>query len=310
MLSRNAISIDVVRSVKKQMLSDLITTLDPQVYLESLGFTAFPWQVFVLDAIKKGYRWIHITGARQSGKTFITAGMPVQTSKNEKALSLIYAPSDEQAGLSIEYAKEYIARDETYPELKLNSVEHIKLPNGSYIKANTSNAKTKRGRSKPRLIIFDEAALIEDELYGTITPMLTDNPNCVVIALSTPYGKSGWFYEARKKDKWLKVEVRAPWDIVENRYIVPAEPEEQYRKRMLKQGIHAFYSPRHYDKQLIQDALDDHGALWVKQEYFCEFVEPEDMAFTYADIDKAFSHEGVKPLPMEIPEVESGIKIF
>ena len=290
------------------MLNDLEQSLDPRAYFEALGIAPYEWQVFVLEQIQRGERFIHITGARQSGKTFITAGIPAHVSKNEKALTLIYAPSEEQAGFGISYLKEYIARDEAYPKLKLESKDHIELPNGSFIKSNTSSAKTKRGRSKPRLIIFDEAALIEDELYATITPMLVHNPHCVIIAISTPYGKKGWFYGARKSDRWLKVEVRAPFEIQGTSLIVPAIPEKEYKAKMIKEGVHAFYSPRHDDIKLIQTALIEHGSLWVRQEHFCEFVEPEDQAFSYDDIDAAFGFNDVKPLKLgEIAEIESEV---
>ena len=305
--SRNQTLSDDVRTALYQMCRDLEETLDPQIYFENLGLDPYPWQIFVINAIKAGKKWIHITGARQAGKTFISAGMPAYVSKNEKALSLIYAPSEEQAGFSIEYAKEFINRDSNYPVLKLNSVDHIKLPNGSFIKSNTSSSKTKRGRSMPRLIIFDEAALTEDELFSTITPMLNKNPNCVVIAISTPYGKRGWFYSARKHPSWLRVEVRAPWDIVENQFLVPAEPEAQYQARMLQQGIHSFYSPRHTDREFLENELTRHSALWFRQEYLCEFVEPDDQAFGYDEIDKAFGHQDVKPLFTPIEEAPAAL---
>lgn len=301
---------DEIKTALGQMCKDLEEALDPQVYFENLGLDPYPWQVFVINAIKEGKRWIHITGARQAGKTFISAGMPAYISKNEKALTLIYAPSEEQAGFSIEYAKEFINRDSNYPQLKLESRDHILLPNGSFIKSNTSSSKTKRGRAMPRLIIFDEAAITEDELFSTITPMLNKNPTCVVIAISTPYGKKGWFYTARKHPSWTKVEVRAPWDIVDNQYLIPAEPEEQYQARMLKQGIHAFYSPRHTDKAFLEDELTRHSADWFRQEYLCEFVEPDDQAFGYDDVDRAFGHRDVKPLFEEIKEIDAGIKII
>ena len=304
----NLISSDEIANAAALMLADLEQSLDPRAYFTAIGIEPYEWQVFVLEQIQKGVRFIHITGARQVGKTFITAGIPAHVSKNEKALTLIYAPSDEQAGFSIEYLKEYIARDESYPDLKLESRDHVQLPNGSYIKANTSSAKTKRGRSKPRIIIFDEAALIEDELYGTITPMLTHNPHCVVIAISTPYGKKGWFFNARKSDRWLKIEVKAPYDIEGTNMIIPAMPEAEYKTKKAKESIHAFYSSRHDDIELIQSALIEHGSLWVRQEYFCEFVEPEDQAFSYDDIDKAFGYDEVKPLKLgEIAEIESEV---
>jgi phage terminase large subunit GpA-like protein len=269
---------------------ELLDTVDPTEYLRRLGYEPFEWQVFALDAIKKGWTRVHINGARQSGKSTVTAGVPAYVSKTERALSLIYAPSDDQSKDDIERVKDFIRRDDSYPHLVLDSTEHIKLPNGSYVRAHTSTAKTKRGKSMPRVIVFDEAAWIEDVLYKTVRPMLTENPRCVVIALSTPNGRDGWFYRASQSRRWLRVVVKAPWDLNEYGELIPAEGEAQFRRRMAANGIHGFYSPRHRDKEFMLEELEEHGERWFRQEYLCEYVEPEDLVFDYDQVDRIFDH--------------------
>lgn len=290
--------------LKRSLAIDLIDTLDPTEYLRRLDYDPYVWQVFVLEAIKQGYTRIHINGVRQGGKSTVTAGVPAYVSKIEKALSLIYAPSDDQSKDDIERVKEFIYRDESYPPLVLDSREHIKLPNGSYVRAHTSTAKTKRGKSMPRVIVFDEAAYIEDPLYKTVRPMLTENPTCVVIALSSPNGRDGWFYRASKSKRWLRIMVKAPWDLNEYGELVEAEPEEKFQKRMLAKGIHAFYSPRHRDVEFMLEELDEHGERWFRQEYLCEYVEPEDLVFDYDDVERMFGQK-VDPIGMDrLPEAD------
>jgi hypothetical protein len=267
----------------RSLASDFLEAADPAEYLRRIGKDPYPWQVYILEQIQAGTVRVWLDGARQSGKSTLTAGLPAFVSKTERALSLIYAASEDQAKDDIDKVKEYIEADDTYPDLKLDSTEHIKLPNGSYIKANTSTAKTKRGKSKPRLILFDEAAQVGDDLYRTVRPMLTANPTCLVIALSTPWGKSGFFFRLSKNPRWLRVMVRAPWEVKGSR-VVSAEPEERFAKRMLAEGIHAFYSPRHTDRDFMQEELEEHGERWFRQEYLCEFVEAEDNVFSYDDI--------------------------
>lgn len=287
----------------ESLITDLAGTLDPIEWLKRIDFEPYPWQIFALKALGQGHKRILINGARQVGKSTITAGLPAYISKNEKALSLIYAPSDEQTKDDIERVKEFIYLDDSYPDLEMDSKEHVRLPNGSYIKANTSTARTKRGKSMPRMIIFDEAAFIEDELYKTIRPMLTSNPRCVIIGISTPNGKDGWYYKAWQNPNWLRIMVKAPWDIVDGE-IRPAEPEEQFRERMAAQGVHAFYSTRHQDYDFMLDELYEQGELWFRQEYLCEFVEPEDAVFDYDDIERAFSAQS-EPLPSGVDEAET-----
>lgn len=280
----------------------MIEALDPEAYIRRFEeYEIYPWQVFVLNAVRRGERRISIIGARQSGKSTITAGIPAYTAKNEKALALIYAPSREQAEDDIAKVKDYINNDDSYPVLQLDSLDHVKLPNGSYIKANTSTAKTKRGKSKPRILIFDEAALIDDALYKTVRPMLTKNPECILIALSSPYGKRGWFYRAAQSERWLRIVVKAPWDI-QNGVLVPAEPEAVFQARMKAQGIHGFYSPRHTDRAFMVDELEEQGERWFRQEYLCEFVETEDAAFRAEYIEAA--KRDYEPLLDGLPTVD------
>lgn len=269
---------------------DLIDGLDPTEYLRRLGYEPYEWQVFTVDAIKRGCTRVHINGARQSGKSTVTAGVPAYVSKIERALSLIYAPSDDQSKDDIDRVKDFIRRDVSYPPLVLDSTEHIKLPNGSYIRAHTSTAKTKRGKSMPRVIVFDEAGYIEDVLYKTVRPMLTENPRCVVIALSSPNGRDGWYYRASQSQRWLRIMVKAPWDLTEYGELVAAEPEEQFRKRMAAKGVHGFYSPRHTDAEFMLEELEENGERWFRQEYLCEYVEPEDIVFDYDQIDRIFDN--------------------
>jgi len=293
-------------SLAYALLADLLYALDPGEYLRSLGYQPYSWQVGVLDAIRMGEKRILITGARQCGKSTITAGIPAYISKHQKALTLIYGPSQEQAEDDIERLKEFIYRDDTYPKLELDSVEHIKLPNGSYIKANTSTAKTKRGKSNPRLIIFDEAAYIEDELYKTIRPMLTDNPDCILIAISTPRAREGWYFKAWESEKWYRILVRAPWEI-DNDELVSLD-EKAFIRECKKKGIHGFLSDRHREKKFFEEELEVQGSLWFRREYLCEFIEDEDVLFqqTYLQsmVERGKSLEPLIPRQEIVPNRE------
>jgi hypothetical protein len=51
-----------------------------------------------------------------------------------------------------------------------------------------------RGFSGTSLLIVDEAARVDDELYYAVRPMLAVSGG-VLMMLSTPFGKRGVFYE-------------------------------------------------------------------------------------------------------------------
>ena len=74
------------------------------------------------------------------------------------------------------------------------SLTRMELANGSRIISLPGSEKTVRGYSAATLIIMDEAARIPDELLASVTPMLATTDGRL-IALSTPAGKRGWFYE-------------------------------------------------------------------------------------------------------------------
>jgi hypothetical protein len=270
---------------------DILEALDPARYFERIGVPPYEWQAFVLDRIAEGARSIVINGARQGGKSTIVSGLPVWIQKHEpRTSSLVFATSERQSRLDIEKALDYVRRDRDIVVEALGA-DHIAFAGGGEMIALPSNERTIRGHSKPRVLILDEAARMDDSLVFGISPMLVDNPTCVEILVSTPAGKRGAFWRIWQDPSWLRVEVRAPWDIGRVKgelAIVPAEPEEAYRERRAREGIAAFYSPRHRDKAFMERELRIMGERWMRQEYLCEFVEAEDSAFSYDDIDGAF----------------------
>src|SRR5262249_58061446 len=83
------------------------------------------------------------------------------------------------------------------PELREESVLRCELANGSRIVSLPGTERTVRGYSKADLIIIDEAARVEDSLLVATRPMMAvSEGGGRLIALSTPAGKRGWFYEA------------------------------------------------------------------------------------------------------------------
>jgi hypothetical protein len=55
---------------------------------------------------------------------------------------------------------------------------------------------------------------------------------------------------------------------------------------MAAAGIRAWYSPRHGDLDGQKFQLNEMGPQKYRQECGVEFVEPDDMVFSYEDIDR------------------------
>src|SRR5205823_14964600 len=89
------------------------------------------------------------------------------------------------------------------------SALQLELANGSRIVALPGQEGTIRAYSSVRLLVVDEASRVPDALYYAVRPMLAVSRGRLV-ALSTPFGRRGWFHEAwHGAEAWERVKVTA-----------------------------------------------------------------------------------------------------
>jgi hypothetical protein len=139
------------------------------------------------------------------------------------------------------------------------SALRMELPNGSRIVSLPGSEKTVRGFSSVDLLIIDEAARVEDALYKSVRPMLAVSGGRL-LALSTPWGQRGWFFEAWQSDKWHKVKVTA----------------DQCDR---------------ISEEFLAEEREELGEDWYRQEYFCEFIERAGRLFSYSLLENARTEE-------------------
>lgn len=285
-----------LQEADRALANELARSLSPLAYIRSLGFPPFPWQAEVLESRHK--RKI-INGARQSGKSTIVAGLPAWAGKYiPRSLSIIGAATEKQAVEDMEKVKDFIARDPTYPEIVRDSDSMVELTTGSRILVVPATEKAARGYSNPDFIVLDEASRIDDGTYRSgFRPMLTDNPKCELILISTPNGREGFFYRAwDSQERWEKYEIRAPWQPHGTEWILdPYTDEAKYRAERATQAIRAYFSPRHRNLEEQLENIQEMGPRLYRQEYCCEFVEPQDQVYDYDAIRGLFTEE-VKPM--------------
>jgi hypothetical protein len=209
----------------------------------------------------------------------------------------VLGATEKQAVEDMEKIKAFIAADLTYPEIKRNSDSLIEVSNGSRIVVVPATDKAARGYSKPAVIMLDECAYIEDVIYKSgIRPMLTDNPHCELILISTPNGCSGFFHASQQSTiGWTKYEIRAPF-VLNDGELINAEPELEYRKKRAIQGFKAFYSPRHRSKEEQLEQLREIGSLMYRQTMLVEFLENEQQVFSEEEIAYMFRRGACAPL--------------
>lgn len=288
--------------------------MDPVGYIESLESGAIPalyeWQQMVLLSYAQ---FIHINGARRAGKSVIISCIPTHLAKSEAgSVTLILGPTQTQANEDMRLIKGFISHDDEYPEMVRVSDQQIELKNGSRIIVVPATEVSARGYPDPDLIITDEAAFIEDMIHrDCLSPMLSENPNCKWLQISTTNGKKNdpgkFFYECSLSPKWERYEVRAPYQVdpQNNLNLIPYMPEEEYKAKKAADGIRAFYSPRHrnIDTQLM--LLSMQGSSKYKRNQLAEFVESADTVFSYEDIKRALDGNGSRALVQGLSEAKS-----
>jgi phage FluMu gp28-like protein len=194
------------------MARDLARALDPVVFARDVGVEPDPWQAKLLrDRPQRAL----LNCARQTGKSTTTGVLAVWTAIYEApSLIVIVSPSQRQSAELFRTLMLFHSKLEGAPAPIGESVLKAEFVNGSRILALPGTEKTIRGLAGVAMIIVDEAAAIEDELISAISPMMaTSAGGGRLIALSTPRGKRGFFYEAwhdtAEGNRWTRVKVAA-----------------------------------------------------------------------------------------------------
>jgi hypothetical protein len=176
-----------------RLAADLARALDPTVLAQAVGMDPDPWQAEVL---RTDHPRVLLNCCRQSGKSTTTATKAVHVAVYEPgALILLLSPSQRQSGeLFRKVLAVYKALGRPVPAEGENALS-LTLENGSRVISLPGSEATVRSFSAVRLLIIDEAARVPDETYSAVRPMLAVSGG-QLIALSTPWGCRGWWYDA------------------------------------------------------------------------------------------------------------------
>lgn len=246
-----------MQTLRRSIAADLAAALDPVIFAKQSGIDPDPWQA---DVLRSPSLRMLLNCSRQSGKTTTALLGLHRALYHQESLVLILSPSLRQSAEFFRtLAGLYTATGATVPP-KAESALRLELKNGSRVISLPATEATVRGFAGVDLLIIDEASRVPDPLYASVRPMLATS-NGRLVALSTPWGKRGWWSDAwHGPDAWNRVKVTADQ--------CPRIPPE-----------------------FLAEERRSLGDWWYLQEYECQFLDAESAAFRSQDIEAAFSEE-------------------
>ena len=263
---------------------------DPELFASRVTLSAWgwknidPWQRLVLTFDK---RFLILDCSRQSGKSSILAVLAFWTAlTHENGLILIVA-EQRQSNEDLRKVRELVRGYDKYLRKKYGgaltcgllteNVGSLEFANHSRIVALPANEKV-RGFSAPTLVVIDEAAWVDDEVFIAVDPMMEVSQGKLIIA-STPNGTSGFYYREWSNPRYTRI--RVPWQ----------------------------ECPR-ISRESIESKRSIYGEAYVKQEYECEFLDDISSLFSEQALRESID-EGQDVLSDQMAmidrEIENGV---
>jgi hypothetical protein len=216
------------------------------------------WQVNVMQSEASRHL---ILCNRQAGKSTTVGAKACSGMLYDPGLYLVIAPTLRQSRELFKKITGVYRNLDDVPRIRRDNATEMEIENGSQLIALPGDDDgVIRGYSAPRAVIIDEASRVSDEVYAALRPMLAVSGG-KLIALTTPYGRRGWFYEA--------------WE---------------YQKGWERTTITAKDCPR-ITPEFLEEERDKMGEWRFRQEYLCEFVDTEEAFFSSELADAMMSPE-------------------
>jgi hypothetical protein len=203
--------------------------------------------------------------SRQLGKSTSTAILALaEACYTPDSLVLLVSRSARQSALLFDKVNRFYKQLRPVEAVKELAVS-IKLSNGSEIVALPGDGDTIRGYSGPRLVVLDEASRIPDDVMAATVPMLVASGGRLV-ALSTPRGRAGWFFEKWQAADpgWLKINAKAS-----ESPRIPREALEEQRRTL---------GPRLFTAEFDNEFLEDWDAVFSAEAIASIYGRDDDEA--------------------------------
>jgi hypothetical protein len=238
----------------------------PVALATELGVALDPWQrqalLTELDTL--------LLVTRQGGKGMVASLLALSAMLDDPgSTTIVVSRADRQSKRLLRRVKRFYRMLPNVPPAVVDSMFTLELRNGSELLALPGSEETIRGIEAVNLLIVDEAALVADDLFAAVYPMLaTTNGRCV--AMTTPRGKRGWFWQEWEQGgaSWHRASVTA--------HEIPRIKPEWLERTRVRLGDWMF-----------------------RQEFLCEFLDVEDQLFP-TDLVLAALSGDVPPLALPV----------
>lgn len=168
-----------------------------------------------------------------------------------------------------------------------NSKVELLLFNGCRVCARSSGPNATRGISAVSILVFDEAAFIEDgkTVYASAIPAIASVPNSKIVMVSTPNGKDELYYDTYKK----ALSKENNYNAVEFKWF----QDLRYNKNL------SWYKKNPESGELdwiVEDVLDKTGTVRYDEERWRK-LEQDGWTPTspwYIDMCKSFNNDSMK----------------
>jgi hypothetical protein len=240
---------------------DFARSLDPALVFiegaldaEGQRMQPAPWQT---QTMRTDAPRMLILCNRQAGKSTTIGAKAAHGLAYLPGLYLIVAPTLRQSKLLFKKTRAIYQRMSGVPAIRRDNETELELENGSMLVALPGDDDANiRGFSAPRAIYIDEAARVADKVYTALRPMLAATKGGQLIALTTPYGRRGWFYDA-----W---EGGSGWERI---------------------AITADQCP-HITTEFLEEERNGMSEWQFRAEYLCEFTDTDEAFFSSELVDK------------------------
>jgi hypothetical protein len=237
----------------------------PSFFVEQgLGVSPFEYQRELLNSTRD--RRCFVSG-RQVGKSRVCAWIALHAALTRSETVLITAPTQRQSSELFDQIKREMTGSifggshwgidrETRTTIEMKGGSRIIcLPTGT-------DGKTIRGYTAD-LIIVDEAAFIDRQIFSDVLEPMLATTNGTLILASTPFGTSGYLYDAAHRGEWDTVQVpMSASPLIDEAYIErqrETKSQTTFRQEVLGEFVES--ADAFFNTELVTGCLSEPAAI-------------------------------------------------